>query len=72
MKFVKHEVGPNRWHLTGYSDNRNEEMLFYAWMQTNCAECMCVKRDNYGIGKPYWELRGGESTQMMLIVMTWS
>jgi hypothetical protein len=72
MRIVKHDVGYNRWHLTGYSNGRNEDIMFYAWMQEHCAECLCVKRDNYGIGQPHWEIRGGDITQMMLIVMSWS
>lgn len=71
MRIRKHSGNETRWHLSAWTSGHQEDMLFYAWMQEHCAECMCVKRANYGSGDPYWELRGGDIGYMMLIMMTW-
>ncbi len=70
MRIVKHDVGHNRWHLSGYSTGHNEDILFQAWMQENHPDCMCIKRR--GDGFAHWEIRGTDITHMMMIAMRWS
>jgi len=70
MIIQKHNLGPERWHLTVIIDSWVQNSEFKAWMDENCPECMCVRRFNSG-GRPFWEVRGGAQEVMMLIVMTW-
>lgn len=69
MQIKRHNIGRQRWHLTIIADNWLENKAFDNWMKEYCPECMCIRRWNSG--QPYWEVRGGDIGQMMMIYMRW-
>jgi hypothetical protein len=70
IQIKRHDVGKTRWHLTIIIDNWPDNEEFHSWMETHCPECMCVRRWNRS--RPYWEVRGGDQNQMMMIYMRWA
>lgn len=69
MQIKRHDVGRQRWHLTITTNNWIENEAFNEWMKEHCPECMWVRRWNSS--RPFWEVRGGDIGQMMMIYMRW-
>jgi hypothetical protein len=72
VRIAKHDVGHNRWHLTAHGSNRTENRLFREWMREHYPSCLCVQRDYHGTGPAYWEVRGSDPADQMMIIMRWS
>jgi hypothetical protein len=75
IDILRHRSEGERWHLTvrtstDTQQHRHERDAWLTWMQINCGDCMCVYRFNNGVD-PHWEVRGGQLSQLMLLLMRW-
>lgn len=70
VKIRRHNVGDRRWHLSVYCNDWRDIDEFRNWMKENMPECFCVYRDD---GRTrYFEVRGSDIGQMMVLVLSWS
>ena len=73
-KIRVHDLGDDRWHMTIKFDRTDRPPInqeFKQWMQDNYPSCMCQYRFNNGT-EPFWELRGGDPMDQIMIALRWS
>lgn len=70
-KIKVHDLGPQRWHMTIWFPRSIPHGQFEEWMQENYPDCFCKWYINFG-GDPYYEVRGGDPDDQMLIAMRWA
>ncbi len=74
MRIRKHNVGQQRWHISAFVNGGREKEEFLAWIRENMPDCFCTYREGLLYdpdNSRYFELRGTDHGQMMMIVMRW-
>lgn len=71
MRIRRHNVGERRWHISAFYDGGREKEEFHRWVKEHLPGCFCAAREDYTLGR-YFEVRGSDPGQMMLLFLIWS